>query len=194
MKHTKIIASLLISGIVLSGCGSSSNNDKNTTSETNTTTEANSTTETNSSVAIIESTTVTTTSGKKIKVNRTAKGFIFEGQKGKVVLLEVYGDTCPHCVDAIPSYNAIKNKYPDNVYIIALESFGTLTNASKQKYDTVAKENTGKMFSFIKKLKGYNLQSVPYLMILSKDGNIAYDKILANFPKDEIDNKIQELL
>jgi len=182
MKYNKILASLLLLGVLLmAGCGS--DNKKTTTQEPTT-----------SPVAVLDSTTITTTSGETIKVDKTADGFIFQGHEGKIVLLEVYGDTCPHCVAAIPAYNRLQAKYPDNVLIIALESYGTLTNASKQNYTTVAKNNTGKMFSFIKDARGYNLEAVPYLMILSKDGGIVYDKVLADFPESEIDTRIQQLL
>lgn len=179
MKYNKLAASLFFAGmLLLSGCGSDS-------SETTTS---------SSTQEVLDSTTVTTTGGQTIKVNKTADGFIFEGHEGKIVLLEVYGDTCPHCVEAIPAYNRLQAKYPNDVLIIALESYGTLTNAGQQQYTTVAKANTGNMFPFIQDLTGYNLQAVPYLMILSRDGGIVYDQILASFPEDEIDTRIQQLL
>lgn len=182
MKHNKLATSLFFTGmLLLSGCGSDNKKTSTPTPESNT-------------AQVLDSTTITTTSGKVIKVNRTADGFIFEGHEGKIVLLEVYGDTCPHCIEAIPAYNRIQAKYPNDVYVVALESYGTLNNVSKQQYATVAKANTGKMFSFIKELRGYNLQAVPYLMILSKDGGIVYDKILSDFPEAEIDTRIQQLL
>ncbi|PTB83350.1 hypothetical protein C9926_03405, partial [Sulfurovum lithotrophicum] len=142
----------------------------------------------------LESTTIVTTSGKTIQVDRTAGGFIFHGYEGKIILLEVYGDTCPHCIAAIPSYNAIQAKYPNDVRIIALESYGTLTNAGLQQYDTVAKANTGNMFSFIQTLTGYHLEAVPYLMILDRNGDYTYQQVLADFPQAEIDTRIQQLL
>jgi len=138
-------------------------------------------------------TTITTTKGKKIRVDKIPNGFVFEGHVGKIVLLEVYGDTCPHCEAAIPSYNRLQAKYSKDVVIIALESYGTLSNLSKQKYITIPMIQSGSMFSFIQSLTGYHRQAVPYLMILSRDGNIVYDEILANFPEDEINTRIQEL-
>jgi len=139
-------------------------------------------------------TTITSTTGENIRVDRTAEGFIFKGYEGKIVLLEVYGDTCPHCIDAIPAYNRLQAKYPNDVVIIALESYGTLINASSQQYITIPKANTGSMFSFIQILTGYHRQAVPYLMILKRNGDIIYDNILANFPESTIDNIIQNNL
>lgn len=172
MKYTKILATLFFSGLLLSGCGGS---DKKNTSTSN-------------------STTITTTSGKTIQVDRTAGGFVFHGYEGKIILLEVYGDTCPHCIAAIPSYNNIQARYPNDVKVIALESYGTLTNAGQQQYDTVPKANTGSMFSFIRELTGYGLQAVPYLMILDRNGDYTYQQVLADFPAAEIETRIQQLL
>ena len=143
---------------------------------------------------ILGSTNIVTRKGKTIKVDRTAGGFIFHGYEGKIVLLEVYGDTCPHCVDAIPAYNRLQAKYPNDVVIIALESYGTLNNAGRQQYITIPKSKTGSMFSYIQSLTGYNRQAVPYLMIFDRNGNKVYNKILANFPENDIDNRIQQLL
>jgi len=182
LKYNKLTASLFFVGMLLvSGCGSSSNTKK-PVAETPTPT-----------VQILDTTNITTTSGEVIKVNKTAEGLIFEGHENKVVLLEVYGDTCPHCVEAIPAYNRLHAKYPNDVFIIALESYGTLTNASKQNYTTVAKANTGKMFSFIKDLTAYNLHAVPYLIMLSKDGGVVYHELLANFPEAVIETRIEQL-
>ncbi len=142
----------------------------------------------------LEHTTIITIKGKKIRVDRTPDGFVFEGYVGKIVLLEVYGDTCPHCTAAIPSYNRLQAKYAKDIVVIALESYGTLSNASKQLYLTVAKDKHGSMFSFIPKVTSYRFQAVPYLMIMSRSGDIVYDKVLADFPESEIESQIQSLL
>ena len=108
MKHNKLAASLFFSGILLlSGCGSSSSSSSTST-------------QTPSSAAALGSTTIVTTSGKTIQVDKTAGGFIFHGYEGKIILLEVYGDTCPHCIAAIPAYNRLQAKYSNDVKIIAL--------------------------------------------------------------------------
>ena len=143
---------------------------------------------------ILDSTTIVTISGESIQVDKTAGGFIFHGYEEKIVLLEVYGDTCPHCISAIPSYNKLQAKYPNDVVVIALESYGTLYNASKQQYTTIPRANTGSMFSFIQNLTGYTRQAVPYLLILDRNGDYTYAKILANFPENEIVIRIQQLL
>ncbi len=187
MKFNKLAAGLFFAGmLLLSGCGSSSDSSTAPTQPTTPTQPNN--------PAVLESTTITSTSGQVIQVDKTAGGFIFHGYEGKIVLLEVYGDTCPHCVQAIPSYNALQAKYPNDVVIIALESYGTLTNAPQQQYITIPKANTGSMFPFIQSLTGYSLQAVPYLMILDRNGDYVYENVLADFPLDTIDSFIQNLL
>ncbi len=187
MKYTKLLASLFFAGLLLSGCGSNNKEDPAAAAQP-------AATPAGSSANALASTTIVTTTGKSIQVDRTAGGFIFHGYEGKIVLLEVYGDTCPHCEAAIPSYNALQAKYPNDVVIIALESYGTLTNAAKQQYITIPKANTGNMFSFIKELTGYGLQAVPYLMILDRNGDYTYQQVLSEFPAAEIDSRIQQLL
>ena len=174
---------LLFGGVLFTGCGSTST-DTTKHVEPNVITTQN----------VLSSTTIITTNGKAISVDKTEDGFIFKGYEGKIILLEVYGDTCPHCIAAIPSYNAIQAKYPNDVRVIALESYGTLSNIGQQQYETVAKQSTGTMFSMIKEHTGYNLQAVPYLMILSKDGSIVYDEVLSDFPEEVIDTRIKQLL
>lgn len=192
MKNSKLIASIFIGALLLTGCGGGGGSDTPAAAET----PAPSSTETAAAPAyqVLGTTTITTTGGQTIQVDKTEGGFIFHGYEGKIVLLEVYGDTCPHCIAAIPSYNALQARYPNDVVVIALESYGTLTNASKQQYLTVPKANTGEMFPFIKDLTGYGLQAVPYLMMMNRDGNIFYEKVLADFPESEIDAQIKNFL
>jgi len=200
MKKT-LFSTLLAVAIMfaLPNCGSSSKKTSKTpTSDTNTThTPEKNTTKTptkTTTPTVLDTTSITTTDGKVIQVDRTNNGFVFKGYEGKIVLLEVYGDTCPHCVAAIPSYNKLQAKYPNDVVIIALESYGTLTNAGKQKYITVAKSNTGNMFSYIQSLTGYARQAVPYLMILARDGGYVYAEVLSEFPEETIESRIKSLL
>jgi len=184
-KYSKLIIALLFSGtLFLSGCGGGgskgASNSQSASGNTNTPT-------------VLDTTIITTTTGQQIQVDNTSDGFIFHGYENKIVLLEVYGDTCPHCIAAIPQYNDIQARYANDVVVIALESYGTLTHASEQNYITVPKANTGKMFTFIQDLTGYNFQAVPYLMIFARNGSKVYDSILADFPKSTIENYIQQL-
>jgi len=144
--------------------------------------------------------TITTTNGSKIGIKRTKDGLVFEGHEGKIVLLETYGYSCPHCKAAIPEYNAIKNEFPNDVYIITVETYG-LSNAELRQYastqgiqyDTVAKEKSGKLLQYFNEL-GYPTAGVPNLLVLRRDGTVAkFYPLLADFPKAEITDLIQNL-
>lgn len=190
MKYNKVIASLFFTGLLLlSGCGTN-NNETTTTSQQTTTAQA------------IDSTTIVTTSGKTINVNRTAGGLVFQGYEGKIVLLEIYGHSCPFCIEAIQGYNRLQAKYPNDVYIITMESYGQLNNAGLQQYvtdngiqyDTVAMENSGKMFSFMQDMTGYTTnQGVPALLVLSTDGDLAEYLPPQVLNEAYVDNLIQSL-
>ena len=122
--------------------------------------------------------TIKTIDGKKLTIQKEKKGLKFLDFKDKVVLLEFYGDSCPHCLSAIDSYNKLQQKYKDKVAVVALELYGRLNNAHKQKYITVSKKESLKVLKPIKKLTGYSGGIVPYLIILDKNGEIKYHQVL----------------
>ncbi len=153
---------------------------------------------------VLDSTTVITTSGKKITIDKINGGLVIKGEENKIVLLEMYGWNCPHCIAAIKGYNKFKVKYPKDVYILTIESYGTINNVGlKQyvvnqgiKYDTVAKENSGKISSFVEELSGYNVKyhGVPALLIFSRDGTLVDYLPPQDLPEAYVDSIIQGLL
>ncbi len=149
-----------------------------------------------------DNTTVTTVEGKKIAIYKTQNGLYIEGEENKIVLLEMYGYSCPHCQDAIPGYNEFKAKYPKDVYILTVEVYG-LDNASLKQYaqdrgmtyDTVAMENAGKLIDFFGQFTGWTPPvGVPALLVFSKDGDRIKYYYPQDLPKDDVDALIQSLL
>jgi thiol-disulfide isomerase/thioredoxin len=203
MTYNRLIAALLFAvSLTFTGCGGGSDSPETATvteSPTETETPATETADTpanetvSNAAQVLGTTTITSTTGQTIQVDRTPQGFVFHGYEGKIVLLEVYGDTCPHCIEAIPSYNRLQAKYANDIIVIALESYGTLSNAAQQQYITIPLANAGNMFSFIRDLTGYNREAVPFLMVFDKNGDKVYQNILATFPEAEIEGLIQSL-
>jgi len=193
MNSLKLISTLLFTLALLTSCGGSSS--KKTTTPATTTPSTPTT-----AAPVLASTTIVTTNGKTIQVDKTAGGLVFHGYEGKIVLLEAYGDSCPHCQDAIPAYNNLKTKYPNDVYVIALETYGNLDNAGLQQYakthniqyDTVAKQNAGELLSFMHSLIGSTPPGVPYLTVHSRNGDLA-EYIFAP-DLNYVENLIQGLL
>ncbi len=59
--------------------------------------------------------------GKSITVVERSNGFIFPEYKNKVVILEMFGKKCPHCIKEIPTFNKLRSKYRGKVEIIAVQ-------------------------------------------------------------------------
>ncbi|RLA74323.1 MAG: hypothetical protein DRG30_05420 [Epsilonproteobacteria bacterium] len=148
---------------------------------------------------IVNQTTVTTTDGEVIQVKETEAGFIFVGYEGKIVLLEFYGSTCPHCMADIPMYNSLQAKYGDRLVVIAVETYGQLNNAAlrdfanshNMQYRTIAKENSGNLYAYAQSLVG-TIGGVPYLIVLDGDGEIVTTGLNA-FSESQLDSIIQGL-
>jgi thiol-disulfide isomerase/thioredoxin len=59
--------------------------------------------------------------GKNITVVERSNGFIFPQYKNKVIILEMFGKKCPHCIKGITSLNKLRSKYRGKVEIIAVQ-------------------------------------------------------------------------
>jgi len=154
--------------------------------------------------SIKNSTTLITTDGKKIQVDRVSKGLIFHGYENKIVILEVYGDTCPYCIAAIPEYNELQKKYKDNIQIITIESYGRLDRKALQQFakkhhmefPTVAKQDSGKVLDYIEELTEYRPEryGVPAILIFNRDGTFAKGIPPQPFNKKYLTGLIERLI
>ena len=151
---------------------------------------------------VLDQTTIKTIDGEMIHVERTKNGLIFKGYEDKIVLLEVFGHSCPPCKASIPGYNRLQKKYQKEVVVIAIEVWGSdnagltqYVNAHSIQYKAVAKDHSGKIVSFIGNLTGWNLNfGVPYLLLFSRGGALAKDVPPQGLPEAHVDNLIKGLL
>jgi thiol-disulfide isomerase/thioredoxin len=177
MKFNKLAMSLLFAGmLILSGCGSS--DSSSSTPPAAPPPVDNPAPPTTPGVG---TSSVTTIDGETISFTVTEVGFKFAGYEGKPVLLEIYGDTCPHCIGSIPMYNSLQAKYGNDILILTINDGGTWTtldNAGLQayaaargmQYRTVSRELSGNIRSYV---EGFGpIAGVPYLLILDKNGEI----------------------
>ncbi len=192
---SKLLSVAFVAALLFSGCGDDSSDS---TPAANTGAAAGATAPA-TSLPIIGETTLVTTSGEILHVYETAAGIIVQGYEGKIVLLEVYGDTCPHCIADIPMYNSIQAKYGNDVVVIAIESYGRLNSAQMQnfaatngiQYRTVAKENSGNIIAHAESIVG-PMGGVPYLVIFDREGEV-YTSGLNAFNEAQLDAIIQGL-
>jgi len=59
--------------------------------------------------------------GKNITVIERSNGFVFPQYKNKVVILEMFGKKCPHCIKGMPSLNKLRSKYRGKLEVIAVQ-------------------------------------------------------------------------
>ena len=150
----------------------------------------------------VDTTTILTADGEKIKVDLTAKGMIFYGYEDKIVLLEAFGYRCPPCLAAISGYNRLLEKYGEKIVIIAVEAWGAdksqfdaIVKQHKVRYRAVSKDHSGKVLAFMQRLTGWNTNiGVPYLMLFSKGGKLFKDVPPQPFPEAHVEKLIETLL
>ena len=151
---------------------------------------------------LLDQTIIKTIDGEVIHVDRTKNGLIFKGYEDKIVLLEVFGHSCPPCKAAIPGYNRLQKKHQKDVVVIAIEVWGSDNAGLKQyanthgiHYKAVSKADSGKMVSFIGKLTGWHPGvGVPYILLFDRGGILTKDVPPQRLPEAHVDGLIQNLL
>ena len=143
--------------------------------------------------------TLPTVQGSKVIIGERSNGFIFPQYKGKIVLLEIFGKTCHFCLGEMPFINYIKNKYKNEIQIIAIQAqepmspqkTSELIHRFNMTYPIIEGADATDLLSSIRdKYEWYGV--LPY-KILIKDGVSEYFyKGEAN--KKEMEEYIQSLL
>jgi thiol-disulfide isomerase/thioredoxin len=60
--------------------------------------------------------------GKIIHIAESTKGFTFPEYQGKVIILEMFGKDCPHCLNQIPTIEKIRRIYKGRLEVIAVQA------------------------------------------------------------------------
>ena len=136
--------------------------------------------------------------GQNITVVERKNGFIFPEYSNKVVILQMFGKNCSHCIKEMPIMRKIHGQYKGNLEIIAVQvedkmsprEAKTLLQRHRIKYPIVPGENATNL--------QYNIQStygwsgvLPYTLVI-KDGVTEF-----NYPGEvsykEINNDLKTL-
>ena len=59
--------------------------------------------------------------GKNITILERSNGFVFPEYRNKVIILEMFGKKCPHCIKEMPTLNKLRSKYRGKVEVIAVQ-------------------------------------------------------------------------
>jgi len=137
--------------------------------------------------------------GKKITIIERSNGFIFPESNNKIVILQMFGKNCSHCIKEIPIMRNLYKKYFNNLDIIAIQvedkmsrrEAKSLLQKHRIKYSIVPGEYATNL--------QYNIQStygwsgiLPYTLMI-KDGVTEF-----SYPGEvsykEISNDLKSLL
>ncbi|MEM6504403.1 MAG: TlpA disulfide reductase family protein [Planctomycetota bacterium] len=116
--------------------------------------------------------------------------------KGRVVVIEFWGITCPPCLDAIPHTTELAKQYgPDKLVIFANQSWSASDKNTKETWNKRAK-NDMVVVTNGGKLKGYRPNGYPSVLVFDHTGKSIWegrpggmDRVIAdavaNLPKKE---------
>jgi len=65
--------------------------------------------------------------GQPITIIERKNGYIFPQLKNKIVILEMFGKNCSHCIKEIPIMNSLRRKYGNKLEIIAIQVEGKMS-------------------------------------------------------------------
>ena len=139
------------------------------------------------------------TNNQHIKIKGTNDGLQVIGAENKVVFVEFFGHRCPPCLRTIPHFIHLKDKYKDNIEIIAVEVQGLshtqLQKFAKQKginYHVISDEKAGMFTNYIAQRTQWQ-GSIPFLLILDKQGNAQVIQV-GLIPQNVLENVMDKLL
>ena len=65
--------------------------------------------------------------GHKITVVERSNGYVFPELKNKIVILEMFGKNCSHCIKEMPIMNKLHRQYRNRLEIVALQVEGKMS-------------------------------------------------------------------
>jgi len=122
MKKTAILSSFLIMSLFFSGC----NNDKKQIQEIKTTTPEK--------IIPTNEFPLTDINGVNYKIKKVENGFTLEGNKDKVLILDIYATWCPPCQKATKHLSSLNTKYKDKLTILGLTIEEPISNEKLQDF------------------------------------------------------------
>lgn len=124
----------------------------------------------------------------KSVVNYKSDSFNFKEAKGKILIIEFWGTWCRPCIPALQHLDEIKNKFPDDVFVVGVsdDSKERLTKFLTKRAVSVplASEKDTKLGGI------FSFRAVPHTIIADKNGKI----IAITSPNEVTEGKIKEII
>jgi len=114
--------------------------------------------------------------GSTIEIGERKNGFTFPNHPGKVIVLEMFGRTCPHCIKEIPVLKKLKRRYGSKLEVIGIHSQGVMGKSNARRfisqyrvnYPIIDSTNATDLQYFIQNSYGWT-GMLPFTMVI-KDG------------------------
>lgn len=137
--------------------------------------------------------------GQPITILERSNGFIFPQYANKIIILEMFGKSCPHCIHEIPTLNKIRSKYRKDVEVIAVQvedqmsplEAKSLINKHKIHYPIISGDTATNLQYSIQNTYGWS-GILPYTMIIKNGVTEFIYRGTATY--EEFDSDIQSLI
>jgi len=138
--------------------------------------------------------TMQTIQGPKLTVGIHPTGFIFPNYRGKVVLLQIFGKECPHCMNEMPVINQLRAKYRDRFQVVAVQAQDPMSrqessqiiNRFQMYYPIIEKNSANDILVALKQT--YNWRGILPYGLLIKNGIVEY-----TYSGETTDEEVQEM-
>jgi len=132
--------------------------------------------------------------GKRITIVEHSNGFIFPEYKNKVIVLEMFGKKCPHCIKEMPTLNKLRSKYRGKLEVIAVQvedrmsssEANSLIRRHKIHYPIIAGETATNLQYNIQNTYGWT-GILPFTMVIKNGvteftypGEVSYKELNSN--------------
>jgi thiol-disulfide isomerase/thioredoxin len=111
--------------------------------------------------------------GKVIHIEERPNGFVFPEYPNKVIILELFGKDCPHCLRELPTLKRIRNRYRGKLEIIAIQAQDRMDrmtaknyiNSNQIRYPIIEGDDATNLQYFIQKTYGWR-GILPYMLVI----------------------------
>lgn len=137
--------------------------------------------------------------GQPITIVERSNGYLFPELKNKIVILEMFGKNCSHCIKEMPIMNKLRRQYANKLEIVALQVEGkmsplqanALIRRHKVTYPIISGETATNLQYHVQNTFGWT-GVLPFIMLI-KDG-VTEATYRGHVTYEELNNDIRSLL
>lgn len=140
-----------------------------------------------------------TLQGPIISIGERSNGFVFPNYPNKIVLLQIFGQECPHCFKEMPIIHSIKRRYANSLEVVALQAQEPMSSQDASNliqrfqidYPIIDKEEARPLL--YRMSNSYNWNGILPYILLVKNGVTEYS-FSGEVSQQELDESVRSLL